>query len=220
MTQSDIPGLDAELESSLVSADLDRIDETAIELSFGFADVAASAGTGIAPEIPIVRLLVALGRATKSVSTALLTRKIVRFLTQLQTIEPHKREAFLRRLEGGDRERIIGDLLLVLERHDTLRKSEIQGKLFAALIREQLTKREYLDLTHATSAVNVDALPELRTFYADALEWDVASAQVAYSFAFLQLVGVDNSKVGAYGGGGPAITKVPLGQKFIDIVFS
>lgn len=168
-----------------------------------------------------MKTLVAIGRATKSISTALLTRKIVRFLTQLQSIDAAERAAFLGKLDGKDRERIIGELLLVLERHETLRKSEIQGKLFAALVREQLTNREYLDLTHTTGAVNVEALDELIRFYTGNLAWANANnAQAAYSFAFLQLVGIDNSQIGAYGGGSPEVTMIPLGKKYIDILTS
>jgi hypothetical protein len=211
--------LGSEVEASLASDQLERIDADAIEVAFGFADVAASAGAEITSEIPILRTLVAIVRTTKSVSTALLTRKVVRFLSQLQDVKAEEREAFLRKLEGPDRERIIGELVLVLERHETLRKSEIQGKLFAGLIKGELTNREYFDLTHATLAVNVQSLDALRKFYEGQTRWDVASAEAPYSFAFLQLVGIDNSALGTYGGGKPEVTQVHLGQKFVDIVF-
>jgi hypothetical protein len=98
--------------------------------------------------------------------------------------------------------------------HEVLRKSEIQGRLFAALIREELNKAEYLTLTHATTTIDVDSLPELRSFYGGVT---VPSTALLYAYGLLQLVEIDNSSVGTYGGGGPKFVQNNLGKKYIAI---
>jgi hypothetical protein len=211
--------LDADLETSLASKELALVEDVDIDAVFGLVEVVGrAAGEELLPEIPILKTLFALWKLHGNVSDALLARKIVRFLSPVQTIDAKKREAFLAQLEGEDRQRILGNLLLVLDRHDAFSKSEIQGKLFAARIRGQLTTREYLDLTHATSSMNVDSLGDLKSFYADQLSMDPENAQLFYSFAILQLVGLDNSSLGQYGGGGIEARKVSLGQKFVDVL--
>jgi hypothetical protein len=144
----------------------------------------------------------------------LLAKKIARFLLQLREISPDDRQAFLTKLEGDERERIVDGLILVLERHEALRKSEIQGRLFAALIREDLSKAEYLTLTHATTTIDVDSLPALRSFYAGVT---VPPTALLYGYGFLQLLDIDNSSIGTYGGGPPKFAQNEIGEKYIAI---
>jgi hypothetical protein len=217
--REDADGLEAALESSLASTELSRIDEVDVTVAFDIAEGLSHASADeVLPEIPVLKQLYALAKAGRSVSNVLLARKIVRFLSQLQSVDAEEREEFLARLEGSDRERIVGDLVLVLDRHEAQRKSEIQGRLFAALIRGGLTTREYLDLTHAVSSVNVDSLVDLKNFYDDAFQFDDQNAQLAYSFAVLQLLGIDNSMIGTYGGGSPQPAKLLLGEKFVGLL--
>jgi hypothetical protein len=124
-------------------------------------------------------------KAGRSVSDALLAQKIIRFLSQLDGISQKDREDFLTRIEGEDRERIIGNLLLVLEKHEAFLKSEIQGMLFGALIKGELERDEYLDLTHATSMINLQSLPKLTKFYAGQLDPSQATS-LLYGLGFLR----------------------------------
>jgi hypothetical protein len=80
--------LDAEFEASLASQDLVRLDEQNFDLAFGLADLASETiGTEVLPEIPIVKSLVGVWKATRSISNLLVLKKVVRFFTQLQNIE-------------------------------------------------------------------------------------------------------------------------------------
>jgi hypothetical protein len=107
----------------------------------------------------------------------------------LSTVSLAEREAFLEKLDGDDRERIIDELLLVLDRHDSVRKSEIQAKLLKARIRERLTTREYLDLTHAVSTLNVDSLDAIRSWYRGEFAWGYEAAERWYAFVVVGLMG-------------------------------
>jgi hypothetical protein len=90
--------------------------------------------------------------------------------------------------------------------------------MFAALIRGELSHREYLQLTHATSTINIDSLRDLVSFYGDRLTVDKAGMSLLYSFAFVQLVEVDQSNIGAFGGGDVSFRKIELGQKYVDLL--
>ncbi len=209
----------ADLEQSLASADIATLTDDEIDEMFDVVgSVGATHGEGLIPEIPILNTIWAISKTMGSISNRLLAQKVIRFLRQLSTIPPKEREAFLARLEGNQWKRIREQLFLVLDKHESYRKSEIQAKLLGAWIREQLTEREFWDLTHTTSSVNIDALDDLQRFYRDELTWDLARAEDGYSFAFLRVVGIDNSKIGTFGGGSPTFTKIPLSQKFVDII--
>jgi len=209
----------SELERSIASEDLARLDEAETDFAFNVTEgIGAVASEEILPEIPIVKSLYALVKASRAISNALLARKVVRFLFQLKDISAQKRRAFLGRLEGDERERIVDSLILVLERHEVLRKSEIQGRLFAALIREELSKAEYLTLTHATTTIDVESLPALHSFYSGTAEDSQKSTALLYGYGFLQLLDIDNSKIGAFGGGTPEFVQNELGKKYVAIV--
>ena len=197
------------------------MDEAETDLAFNITEgLGAVAGEEILPEIPIVKWLYGVFKTSKAISNALLAKKVVRFLFQLKEISPEDRQAFLSKLEGDERERRVDSLILVLERHEVLSKSEIQGRLFAPLIREDLSKVEYLTLTHATTTIDVDSLPTLRSFYSGAGEDLQPSTALLYGYGFLQLLEIDNSQIGAYGGGAPKFVQNELGKKDIAIIGS
>lgn len=210
--------LGEELERSIASSELAPLNEGQIEEMFGAVDsVGALLGEELLPEIPVIKSIFALMKAGRSISDALLAKKIIRFLSQLDGISPEDRENFLSKLEGQDRERIVGNLLLVLEKHESFLKSEIQGRLLGALIKGELEKHEYLLLTHATSMINVQSLPDLTKFYGGQLDPSQATS-LLYGFGFLELVAVDNSSIGTYGGGGPKFQETALGRKYVGLV--
>jgi len=142
------------------------------------------------------------------------------FLFQPETISQEQREAFISKLEKNDRERILENLMLVLEKHEALQKSEIQGRLFAGYVRGELDQREYFDLTHATSMINVESLPDLAKFYAGEISVDASTSSLFYSFGFLRLLELDNSKLGAFGGGSTEFQKTELGQKYVRLALA
>jgi hypothetical protein len=205
----------SDLSLSIRTADLALVEELDLDVAL---DLVEAVGDDIIPEIPILKTLYAFWKAGHTVSERLLMRKVEIFLRELRNTTAEEREAFLADLDYGPRrKRMLDDLLLILDRHDAQRKTQIQGRIVRAWIKGELNDGEYLDLTHATSTMNVNAVDDLRRFYADDLEVDDTNVQLIYSWAFLQLVGIDNSKVGSYGGGKPATVKVPLGEKLVSL---
>ncbi len=171
-------------------------------------------------EIPVVKTLLAIPATWRGISDYLLIKKILEFLFQLNSISSEEKSKFLKSLESHEREKIIGQLVLVLEKHESYEKSKIQGKLFKALIKNKLTNIEYFALTYALTMLNTDNLERLVNFYikvqpGTSPEMD---ASLLYNFVFLQLIKVDNSSIGTWGGGGPQFKHNELGKKFIDAI--
>jgi hypothetical protein len=209
-----IEPLGDQLERSIASGELSRLGEE------GFDDAFASvrdAGEELLPAIPIIRYLHAAYKTSRAISNRLLAKKIGAFLFQLETISPEQREAFLSKLETKERHRIFETLMLVLDKHDRVEKSEIEGRLFRAFVQGELDQREFWDLTHATSMINVESLPELAKFYAGEISVDASTSSLFYSFGFLRLLELDNSHLGDFGGGSVEFQKTELGQKYVRL---
>ena len=210
--------VDRELERSIGSEQLSHLLDEGVEAAFTGTDVGADLAEQVLPEIPIVKLFYGAVKISRGISDAFLAKKIVRFLSQLSEIDPEERQKFLANLESDDRERVVENLMLVLQKHEALQKSEIQGRLFAALIKGDLNRQEYYRLTHATSTINAQTFPDLAGFYSGKLAVGELSIGLLYSFAFLELVALDNSKLGTFGGGQPEFHKTELGARYVDLL--
>ena len=64
--------------------------------------------------------------------------------------------------------------------------------------------------------MNMGALPSLVNFYKSESNGLLTQEQI-YNFIFLQLIGIDNSKIGTYGGGGPEYKKNRFGLILVEI---
>lgn len=173
-------------------------------------------------EIPILKTLRTLPKIYQGISNYLLIKKIVKFLTQLQSISIEQRKRFIRDLESNKKKDIIENLMLVIEKHDDYKKSELQGKIFKVYVLGDISHQEYESLTYATSMMNLQSLERLVNFYKNIKPGysPEMSAELLYYFAFLQLITVDNSSIGTWGGGGPQFKHNELGKKYVEILIT
>jgi hypothetical protein len=218
--------LNADLDASLRSDALARLDERELERALETALAAAEGARDVAddllPAIPIVRSLYALHKARRSLSDWLIVKKIGRFLTHLEATTPEEREAFLDRLDGDERDRILTNLLLVLDKHDRLEKAEIQAEVFKAWMRGFIDKDGYEALTHATTMLDIGLAAELRRM----LEArrirsnDSRSNDVAYAFASLRLLQIDFETTKYDDSNGPIFKATKLGIAYERILMN
>lgn len=68
--------------------------------------------------------------------------------------------------------------------------------------------------------INVESLPDLAKFYAGEISVDASTSSLFYSFGFLRLLELDNSKLGAFGGGSTEFQKTELGQKYVRLALA
>jgi hypothetical protein len=170
--------------------------------------------------LPILKTIAAVPKVYKGISNYLLTKKIILFLTELSSISSEDRQKFLSEIDSKKRSEIYENLFLVLEKHDSYRKSQIQGKLFRAHIKGEVNENEYESLTYVTSLIDVSRINRLIGFYEDNLEGheNKLNTEEFYSFGFLRLIHIDNSEMGTFNGGGPVFRKNDLGTKFTTIL--
>jgi hypothetical protein len=100
---------------------------------------------GLGQDIPIVGWLVKTYDVMHTVRDRLFLRKILRFLRGTQATTAEERHAFAERMEADPAyQRQVGEhLFLLLDRHETVDKSELLGRVFAALIRQEISYEEY-----------------------------------------------------------------------------
>lgn len=102
--------------------------------------------------------------------------------------------------------------------HDDRMKSEVIGKLFNALIEEKISEDEFFTMTHATNSLNMHVLNDLKELYMLSGNVSLAGSQY-YSFVTNGLIDIDNSGIGAIGGGGPVYPCNQIGWKYVGIIF-
>lgn len=210
------------LQESIKASKLDKLDDTLGELYQDYSEVGLDLfiSDEILKELPIIKTLIAVPKIWQGISNYLLANKVLKFLFQLKDIPIEVREKFIKELEGEKKGKIIGQLMLILDKHDQYKKSKLQGKLFKALILNKIDDQEYFSLTYAVSLMNIEHLDKLIAFYITIPEGTSPqmSTELLYNFGFLQLIKIDNSQIGLIGGGGPNYKRCDLGNKFVSII--
>ncbi|MBL7159829.1 hypothetical protein ISS85_05095 [Candidatus Microgenomates bacterium] len=178
-------------------------------------DIDTLIGNELIKELPVVKVFVTASKVIKGISNELLLKKIFIFLFQLKGTTLKEREKFLQKLGSSKRKEILSNLILVLDKHEQLRKSEIQGKLFAAYIKEKMNYMDYMTLTYVVNMMDINTLEALVKFYTIKSSASL-KPELIYNFIFLQLIRIDNSKIGTLGGGGPEYKRNRLGMLLVE----
>ena len=168
-------------------------------------------------EIPYVKTLVAAIKLPRTISDFILGKKVYAFLYS-SNIDDAKLEKFKQKFSKAKQERLWEQVVFSINMHDDRMKSEIIGKLFNALIEEEIDENEFFTMAHATNSLNMHVLDELKQLYM--LSGNVTlSGSRYYSFVTNGLIDIDNSGIGTIGGGGPVYPLNQIGWKYVGIVF-
>jgi hypothetical protein len=130
-------------------------------------------------DIPVVGWLVKTYGAMNTVRDWLLVRKILRFLRGTQATTAEERRAFAERMEADPAyQRKVGEeLFLLLDRHETVDKSELLGRVFAALIRQEVAYEEYQRYAFIIDRLFLQDLLHLERHYASVAAFEAARQQ-------------------------------------------
>lgn len=130
-------------------------------------------------DIPVVGWLVKTYGAMNTVRDWLLVRKILRFLRGTQATTAEERRAFAERMEADPAyQRKVGEeLFLLLDRHETVDKSELLGRVFAALIRQEVAYEEYQRYAFIIDQLFLQDLLHLERHYASVAAFEAARQQ-------------------------------------------
>ena len=216
--KSETSGISSSLISLIKADGLGQIAKGSSELGADYLDSMVNElfQDKVLGEVPALKTIIAGVKVWNGISTYMFVKKLITFLFEIRSISTEERELFLARLDGNKRQEIIDQLAIVLDKHDHLMKSEIQGRLFTGMIKGYLNQNDYLSLTHSVDQIDVTLLETLKMFYISDSH-HVLSAGDIYSLASLRLVGIDNSEIGLVGGGGPIYRRNRLGIMLVAI---
>ncbi len=156
---------DKELSLSLTNS----IDKNTIaELTADFSEVALDAAleSGVLKDIPIFGSLVKAFDVKRSITDYLYTKKLYVFLQELSKVSESERKSFVKKLVQENEQLRVGEkLLFLIDELDEIEKSRLLAKAFAALIEEQLIRKEFDILAHGITRLNIEYIDELIQFY-------------------------------------------------------
>jgi hypothetical protein len=127
-------------------------------------------------DIPVVGWLVKTYGAINSVRDWILLRKILHFLRGTQAATAEERHAFAERMEADPAyQRKVGEsLFLLLDRHETVDKSELLGRVFAALIRQEISEEAFQRYAFIIDRLFLQDLTHLERHYASVAAFETA----------------------------------------------
>jgi hypothetical protein len=116
-------------------------------------------------ELPIIVSAVRLARAGHAIRDRLFLVKLRRFVSALAHISDQNRSAFREKIktDAQVRNRLGETLLLIIERLDSLEKSEMLAKVFAYFVKGNIKEEEFRRLASAIDLAFVDDLHYLAT---------------------------------------------------------
>jgi hypothetical protein len=131
---------------------------------------------GLVQDIPIVGWLVKTYDVMHTVRDRIFLRKILRFLRGTQATTAEERHAFAERMEADPAyQRQVGEsLFLLLDRHETVDKSELLGRVFAALIRQEISEEVFQRYAFIIDRLFLQDLTDLERHYASVMTFEAA----------------------------------------------
>ena len=122
---------------------------------------------GFARDIPILGTVVGLARIGLSIRDLQFMKKLHRFLAEIQTVPQKERQKFVDKMneEEGFEARVGEDLLLLLERLDSMKKPQMVGRIFKAWLEGRIDEDTHQRLQHSVDRINIHSVPRLIEFY-------------------------------------------------------
>lgn len=157
-------------ENNLGVALVQSIGKTEIlDLSQDFAEIALDSqlGDGIIKEIPVLKFLYSIGKTVISVRDYIFTQKIIRFLTELNSISQAEREELSKKIENDEKfqQRVGETLIMILDRFDHMDKPKLLAKLFRGHLRNDIDSEQFQRLSTAIDRIFIDDLLAMLKFF-------------------------------------------------------
>jgi hypothetical protein len=103
---------------------------------------------GLLKEIPLVSTVLVLSKTSIAIRDRIFLKKILRFLNEIFKISVDERNSFAAQLESNPslREKVGDAIIIFIERHDDIEKSELLAKVFTGFIKNKLDLDTFLRL--------------------------------------------------------------------------
>lgn len=153
--------LGSSLINSIVSPAISDISQDAIEIALD-----SLLEDGLVREIPVVKLIVAVGKTVAGIRERIFVKKVLRFYAGLSSLTVEEKEKFLRDMESDEQRKRLGEtLVMILDRYDHLEKPDLLAKLFIAHVRGEIDFGEFQRLSLAVDRTFIQDLYQLLDFF-------------------------------------------------------
>lgn len=122
---------------------------------------------GFLKEIPIIGTVLGLVNFSNSINQHFTTKKLFKFLIQLDKIPIEKRRKKINEINSSNKyASSVGETILeILDKIDTDGKPELIGRIFAAFIEERIDYKTFLKISYIIKSIFYLDLIELRELY-------------------------------------------------------
>lgn len=179
---------------------------------------------GTLREVPLLGTLVAIWKSGRAIHDGIIARKVVRFLCEPAKVTEAQRRAFLLKMAGDEdyTRRVADNLMLWLDALDDMQKATWLGRAFAAMVREEITREEFLRLSSAIRRVDAALAGALCGFYrtGEALRSREATPEQVDDLQGLATAGLVRTHLGTggYGDAGGRYETNATGALFVRVV--
>ena len=158
---------------------------------------------GVLREIPVVRNLYNLGRATVGIYHRLSIKKMINFLGELSNVSYEKRQSFVEDINKyPQKQRVCEEtLLLLIDRADSLEKPSILGRILKHHILDNISYEDAMRLSFIVDRVYMSDLDYLTRFSSGIQRKPDIDASLQ-SAGLLKWAGMDGGNLGEHFSGG------------------
>jgi hypothetical protein len=138
-----------ELEQSIENT-LETSDLTEVNIDLAEITLDSFLNDGILKELPVVKTILAIGKFGLKIQELIFLKKVLKFLTQLDSTSTEERSVFISKVEKDEEynKKVGLALLLILDKLEDLEKPEIIGKLFSASVKGIIDYQMFLRLSN------------------------------------------------------------------------
>jgi hypothetical protein len=131
---------------------------------------------GLLRDIPVVGWIAKTYGLVNTVRERLFLKKILLFLRGTQATTAEERRAFAEKMEANPKfQRKVGeDLLLLLDRHECTEKSELLGKVYAGVLRKEISYEEFERYAFIIDRLFLRDLINLARHYSSVTEFEAS----------------------------------------------
>ena len=176
---------------------------------------------GVFKDLPVISIFAKLAKAKQSVSEELFIGKLVRFLSDLNSVSIQDREKLLEKYpDSSEKQKILGEnILLAIERLDDINKPIILARFFSAYIKTEIDYVTFTRLSRALEKFNLELLPNLRWYYTREDPVVETHEEIIHE---LSLAGLVTARLHGSGmiGGGLRYIQSDIGKVFLRIGFN
>lgn len=133
--------------------------DTAIDIASEYGEIALDSvitDSGVLKEIPIIKTIIAVAKLGSSVKEAYFIKKLLKFLFKLKEVSIEEKEKFLNSFKDEkNKKKVLEQILILIDRHDDVLKSEFLANLFAAYIRGEIDNITFFKLSNVIDQLSV-----------------------------------------------------------------